>query len=51
MHSLGSAVNLAFNLLYIGIPYTVGSSMRMADIVAEMGTLAADITFCHDNTS
>ena len=51
MHSLLSAVDVHSNLLDIGIPDSVGSSMRMADVVAEMSALATDITFSHLNTS
>ena len=35
----------------VGIPDSVGSSMRMADVISKMSALAADITFCHLNTS
>lgn len=51
MHSLCSAVHLAFNLLNVGIPDSVGSSMRMADIIAEVSAFTAYITLCHDETS
>ncbi len=51
MHSLLGAVNIYCYSLDVGIPDSVGSSMRMADVVAEVSALAADITFCHLNTS
>ena len=51
MHSLLSAVYVNSYLLDVGIPDSVGSSMRMADVVSKMSALAADITFCHLNTS
>ena len=47
VHSLLSAVDVHSNLLDIGIPDSVGSSMRMADVISKMSALAADITFCH----
>ena len=47
MHSLGTAVHLALYATDIGIPDSVASSMRMADIVTEVNALAAYITFCH----
>jgi hypothetical protein len=47
VHSLRSAVGLDADGLNVGIPDTIGSSMRMADVVSEMSALAADITFCH----
>ncbi len=47
MQSLNTTVNLALNVLDIRIPDTIGPSMRMADVVPEMGALAANITFCH----
>ena len=45
MHSLLSAVDVHSNLLDVGIPDSVGSSMRMADVISKMSALAADITF------
>ena len=47
MHSLLSAVNVHSDFLDVGIPDSVGSSMRMADVISKMSALAADITFCH----
>ena len=47
MHSLLRAVDVHSNLLDVGIPDSVGSSMRMADVISKMSALAADITFCH----
>ena len=51
MHSLGSAVHFAFNLLNVGVPDSVRSSMGMADVVSEVSALATYITFSHDDTS
>ena len=51
MHFLVCAVYFNSNSLHIRIPDSVGSSMRMADVVAEMSALATDITFSHLNTS
>ena len=47
MHSLLRAVYGNSDLLDVGIPDSVGSSMRMADVISKMSALAADITFCH----
>ena len=47
VHSLLSAAYVHSNLLDIGIPDSVGSSMRMADVISEMSAFAADITFRH----
>ena len=47
MHSLLGAVNADGDLLDVGIPDPVGSSMRMADVVSKMSALATDITFGH----
>ena len=47
MHSLLSAVDVHSNLLDVGIPDSVRSSMRMADVISKMSALAADITFSH----
>ena len=47
MHSLLRAVDVHSNLLDVGIPDSVGSSMRMADVITKMSAFAADITFCH----
>jgi len=51
MHSLISAVYLASYSLDIGAPHRIGFSMRMAYIVAELNTLATNITLSHLNTS
>ena len=47
MHSLLSAIDVHSNLLDVGIPDSVRSSMRMADVISKMSAFAADITFCH----
>lgn len=51
MQPLVSAIHLAFYILNVGIPDSVGSSMRMADILTEMRALAANAAFCHNCTS
>ena len=51
MHSLRTAVDLAFYASDIGIPDSVGSSMRMAYVVTEMNALTTNITFSHLDTS
>lgn len=51
MHSLCAAVNLALNALYVRVPNSVASSMRMAYIVTKMNTLTANITLSHLDTS
>jgi hypothetical protein len=51
MHLFVRAVYFNGDSLNIRIPDSVGSSMRMADVVAEMSALATDITFSHLNTS
>ena len=51
MHSLGRAVYFAFYSLDIGLTDCIGSFMRMAYIVPEVNTLAANITLCHLDTS
>ncbi len=51
MHSLGTAVHLALYATDVGIPDSVASSMRMADIVTKMYAFAANITLSHTNTS
>jgi hypothetical protein len=47
VHLLVSTVDLNGYSLNIRIPDCVGSSMRMADVVAKMSALATDITLCH----
>jgi len=39
------------NSLHIRSPHLIGSSMRMADIVAKINRFIANCTFSHDNTS
>ncbi len=51
MQPLCSAVYLALNALYIGVPDCVASSMRMAYIITEMNALATNITLSHFDTS
>ena len=51
MHSFRTTVNFAFYTSDIGIPDSVGSSMRMAYVITEMNALTTNITLCHDDTS
>jgi hypothetical protein len=51
VHLLCAAFGLDANGLNVRFPDSVRSSMRMADIVAEMNILTADTAFCHFNTS
>ena len=37
--------------LHICSPHFIGSSMRMADIIAKIDRFTANCTFCHDHTS
>ena len=43
----GSAVNNSLNSLYIGLPGSVGSSVRVRYLYTESNTLSANFTFCH----
>ena len=51
IHFLYSAGNLDRYSLNIGVPDTIGSSMRMADVISEMSAFSTDFAFCHVNTS
>ena len=51
MHSLSGTVYITFYFFNVGIPNTVGSSMRMAYVVTEMNALATNFTFSHFYTS
>ena len=51
IHLLDSAGNLDRYSLNIGVPDTIGSSMRMADVISEMNAFSTDFAFCHVNTS
>ncbi len=44
---LRSPVHDNLNALYVGLPGTVGTSVRVADGNAEDNTLIAKIAFCH----
>ena len=44
---LGSTVDDSLNALYVGLPGTVGSSVRMADLNTKSHALIAKITLCH----
>ncbi len=43
----GSAVNNSLNSLYVGLPGSVGSSVRVRYLNTESNTLSANFTFCH----
>ncbi len=51
MNLLSTLTDLYTNGTNVGLPHLVGSSMRVADVAAEMSTLTTNITFCHDSTS
>ena len=51
MQLLASSIPLAFYVLNVGFPNSVGSSMRMADVVTEVSALTTNITFSHFRTS
>ncbi len=51
VHLLVLAVHFDGHVLNIRMPDTIGSSMRMADVVAEVCAFSADITFRHFYTS
>lgn len=44
---LGSAVNDSLYTLYVGLPSSVGTMMRVRYLDTESYTLSANITFCH----
>ena len=44
---LGSTVYDSLNALYVGLPCTVGSSVRVADCDTESHALIAKFTLCH----
>ena len=48
--SLGSTVNVAFHSFDVGLPHSVGSSMRMADIITKMSAFSTNTAFCHEIT-
>ena len=47
VNMLGASVHDGLDALHIGLPCTVGSSVRMGDLNAERNALAADIALCH----
>ena len=51
MHLSVLDIHFDRNIFDIGMPNAVGSSMGMADVIAEVRTLAADLTFRHFDTS
>ena len=51
MKSFRRTVNTTFHILYVGIPNSIRSSMRMAYVVSEMSAFTTNITFSHLCTS
>ena len=51
VHALGSAVDNRLHPLDVGLPGTVGATVRVRNLNAEGNVLAAEITFCHICTS
>ena len=51
MHSLRTAVHLAFYSFDIRLPNCMGFSIRMAYIITKMNALATNITLSHLDTS
>jgi hypothetical protein len=47
IHAFGNTVNSDLDLLYIRLPDSVTSSMRVTDFYAEMLTLFAYFALCH----
>jgi hypothetical protein len=48
-HALAAAVDLGFDGLEVDVPAATGGVVGVGDVVAELRTLAAEITFlCHD---
>lgn len=47
MHGCGSAVDKSSDLAHIGLPCSVGSTMRVRNVLSENDALSANITFCH----
>ena len=48
-HALAAAIHLGFDFLEVGIPATPGGVVRVRDVVSELRTFAAKLTFlCHD---
>jgi hypothetical protein len=48
-HALAGAIDLRFDRLQVYIPATTGRVVGVGDIVSELRTFAAEITFgCHD---
>lgn len=47
MNGRGSAVDDCSDLAHIGLPCSVGSTMRVRDILSENDALSANITLCH----
>ena len=42
----GRTIDDSFHALYVGLPHSVGTSVRVGDLNAERNTLAADIALC-----
>ena len=47
VNSLGSSVDNCLNSLYVGLPGSVGTSVRMGNLNAEGHIFTAEIAFCH----
>lgn len=43
----GSTVDDRLYALYIGLPSSVGTSVRMGNLDSEGNTFSADVAFCH----
>lgn len=48
-HALARTIDLSFHRLQVHVPATAGRVVSVRDVIAELRTLAAKITFlCHD---
>lgn len=47
INGLRSTIYDCFYFSNVGLPHSVGSSVRVADLNSERNALAADFTFCH----
>jgi hypothetical protein len=43
----GGAINDSLHTLHIGLPGTIGTTVRMGDLNAKSHAFAAEIAFCH----
>jgi len=44
---LGASVHDGLDALHVGLPHTIGTSVRVADLDAESNILLAKLTLCH----